>query len=237
MFVGFTSLRQAYNDRREETGLEAPCPNEPEFRAYMLIFDLTNKSVSIPTSELPTVILDHPLVKLAWVLRQASQRNFDSQKEGSKLNAELGMNAINRYIRVMKAGNLPFLFAALVEIRLREMRRSALRAMCRAYPRLRGDPLRVNERGEVVERRMVRIETLVEILGCEEQEEDEGAWDDVHSGNRTREHEVVQIARKFELEVFEDETGPVGVIINIGSPFNGRLNSLNAKGLADKFPR
>jgi len=224
--TGFTSLRQQYNDRREETGLELPCPNEPEFRAYMLIFDLTSKSVSIPTAELPTIILDHPLVKLAWSLRQAAQRNFDSQKEGSKLNAELGMNAINRYLRILRDGNLPFLFACLVEIRLREMRRSALRAMTRTYPRLKGEPVRLNEMGEVVERKMVLVETLAGLLGCEEQEEDESAWDDVPNGDRRRETEVVRIARKFDLEVYEDETGPVGVVINLASPFNGELCAL-----------
>jgi hypothetical protein len=221
-FVGFTSLRQQYNDRREETGLDLPCENEPEFRAYMLIFDLTNKSVSIPISELPSRILDHPLVKIAWSLRQAAQRNFDSQKEGSKLNAELGMNFINRYIRVLRDGNLPFLFACLVEVRLREMRRSILRAMCRSYPRLKTDPVRFNEEGEVVERKMVLVGTLVDVLGCDEQEEDEGAWDDVGLGDRKRDTEVVEIAKRFDLEVYEDVTGPVGVMINLASPFNGQ---------------
>ncbi|OCF38763.1 hypothetical protein I317_07444 [Kwoniella heveanensis CBS 569] len=216
----FTSLRQQYNDRREELGVENPCPNEPEFRAYMLIYDLTSKSVSIPTSELPSFILDHPLVKLAWELRRAAQRNFDSQKEGSKGNAELGMNLINRFVKLLKNQRVPYLLSCLLEIRLREMRRSAIRALTRTYPRLRQDPIRVNEVGEVVERRMVLIKTLDKILGCEEQEQEESAWDDIDPVSNSADQEAVDISRKFGLEVYHDVNGPVGVLINLGAPYN-----------------
>ncbi|WVR07384.1 hypothetical protein IAU60_004425 [Kwoniella sp. DSM 27419] len=218
----FTSLRQHYNDRREELGLDAPCPNEPEFRAYMLIYDLTSKSVSIPTSELPSFILDHPLVKLAWELRRAAQRNFDSQKEGSKSNAELGMNLVNRFVRLLKQQKVPYLLSCLLEIRLREMRRSAVRALTRIYPRLRAEPIRVNEMGEVVERRMILIKTLDKILGCEEQEEDESAWDDIVPIPRDQDKEAADIVKRFGMEVYEepDGSGPVGALINLGAPYN-----------------
>ncbi|RXK40216.1 hypothetical protein M231_02490 [Tremella mesenterica] len=216
----FTSLRQQYNDRREETGLEMPCPNEPEFRAYMLIFDLAHKSVSIPIAELPQVILDHPLVKIAWNIRNTAQRNFDSQKEGSKLNAELGSNLITQYVRLLKDKRVPFLLACLVEIRLREMRRSALRSLNRTYPRLRTEPIRVNEAGEVVERKMVLISTLEQLLGCEEQESEDSAWDDVERGDGKPSTEVVEIVQRFGLEVYNGPQGPIGALINSGAPFN-----------------
>ena len=219
--TGFTSLRQQYNDRREESGVEMPCSNEPEFRAYMLIFDLASKSVSIPTAELPAAIIDHPLVKLAWEIRKAAQRNFDSQKEGSKANAELGSNLITRFVRLMKARRVPFLMSCLVEIRLREIRRSALRALNRTYPRLRGEPVRLNESGEVVERRMVLLKTLDQMLGCEQQEAEESAWDDVLPADRSSDAEAVDVVKKFELEVYSDQTGPVGALINAGAWFNG----------------
>ncbi len=198
-----------------------PCPNEPEFRAYMLIFDLANKSVSIPCAELPAVILDHPLVKLAWEIRNAAQRNFDSQKEGSKLNAELGANLINRFVRLLRHGKIPYLMACLVEVRLREMRRSALRALTRAFPRLRNDPVRVNEAGEVVERRMLLLDTLVKILGCEEQDSEETAYDDVDEVSRRPVDESISIVRRFEVDVYGDASVPVGAMVNSGSPFNG----------------
>lgn len=217
----FTSLRQQYNDRREELGVDLPCPNEPEFRAYMLIFDLANKSVSIPAAELPAVILDHPLVQLAWQIRQAAQRNFDSQKEGSKLNAELGANMITRFIRLVKQQKAPFLLSCLVEIRLREMRRSAIRALTRTYPRLKTEAIRVNEAtGEVTERRMVLIPTLDRLLGAEEQELDDPAWDDIIPVSKNPDDEAVAVVERFGIQVYKDNTGPVGALINLSAPYN-----------------
>jgi hypothetical protein len=222
LILGFVSLRQHYNDRREESGLDMPCPNEPEFRAYMLLFDLANKSVSIPTAELPAAILDSPLVKTAWEIRRAAQRNFDSQKEGSKLNSELGANLINRFVKLLKQDKVPYLMSCLIEIRLRDMRRSAIRAMSRAFPRLRTDPIRLNDEGVVVERKMVLLRTLDTILGCEEQEDEQPAYDDVEEASRDPDVEAVNVVKKLGVEVYDDEMGPVGALINIGSPFNGQ---------------
>lgn len=198
-----------------------PCPNEPEFRAYMLIFDLAAKSVSIPSAELPAVILDHSIVKLAWEIRKAAQRNFDSQKEGSKFNAELGANLITRFVRLLRQGRVPYLMACLVEVRLREMRRSAMRALTRTYPRLRSEAIRTNEAGEVVERRMMLFSTLDSILGCEEQDLEEAAYDDVDEVSTRPVDEAVSIARRFETEIYDDGSGPVGALISLGGPFNG----------------
>ncbi|ORX38670.1 SAC3/GANP/Nin1/mts3/eIF-3 p25 family-domain-containing protein [Kockovaella imperatae] len=216
----FTSLRQHYNDRREELGTDLPCSNEPEFQAYMLIFNLADKSVAIPTSELPSVILDHPLVKIAWEIRRTAQRNFDTQKEGSKSNAEYGANMINLFVRLLQQPKFPYLLSCLVEVRLREMRRSALRALTRTYPRLRSDPLRYNDQGEVVERRMVLIQTLDKILGCEEQEDEETAYDDIEPVSRSSDEEAVNVVTKFELDVFPDVKQAIGALINLGSTFN-----------------
>ncbi|KAE8542713.1 hypothetical protein D1P53_001495 [Cryptococcus gattii VGV] len=222
----FTSLRQQYNDRREESGLDMPCAHEPEFRAYMLIYDLTSKSISIPTSELPPSILSHPLVKIAWEIRRCAQRNFDSQKEGSKHNAELGMNNIRRFIKLLSSPKVPYLLACLVEIRLREMRRSALRAMTRAYPRLKTEPIRMNEKGQVVERRMVLVETLNKILGCMTPDATPSAWDDVPTRSAAEldpDNESESICRRFNIPLFPpDNEGREkrGALINLGTPFD-----------------
>lgn len=223
---GFTSLRQHYNDRREESGLDMPCAHEPEFRAYMLIYDLTSKSISIPTSELPPSILSHPLVKIAWEIRRCAQRNFDSQKEGSKHNAELGMNNIRRFVKLLSSPKVPYLLACLVEIRLREMRRSALRAMTRAYPRLKTEPIRMNEKGQVVERRMVLVETLNKILGCMTPDSTPSAWDDVPTRSAAEldpDNESETICSRFNIPLFPpDNEGREkrGALINLGTPFD-----------------
>lgn len=103
------------------------------------------------------------------------------------------------------------------------MRRSALRALTRTYPRLRTEPIRYGENGQVVERKMVLIKDLVDILGCEEQEDEPSAWDgeDVMDVSKRPEDEAVNIVKTFGFEVYADETGVVGALINQGALFNG----------------
>lgn len=222
MCLGFTSLRQHYNDRREETGLETPCPNEPEFQAYMLIFDLCGKSTAIQTSELPSQILDHPVVKLAWEIRKAAQRNFDSQKEGSKHNAELGANLVTRFTRLLKQTNMPYLLSCLVEIRLRDLRRSTLRSMVKSYyPPKGGVIVKQNDQGEVVETRLIKWDLLDELLGCEVQEEEESAFDDVVPVIKTPDAEALNVVKNFELQCHPETGAPVGAIIHQAATFNG----------------
>jgi len=189
----------------------------------MLLWNLSQKSVSIPTAELPSVILDQPIVQIAWKLRNAAQRNYDTQKEGSKGNAERGINFIARYVQLLKASDVPFLLACIGEIRLREMRRSALRALTKTYNSLKGKPpIRTNETGEVVERRMMLLSTLHRVIGCDEQEQEESAWDDVFPIGNSQDEEAIKVAERFDLEVYEDETGPVGVLLNASASFNGK---------------
>lgn len=216
----FVSLRQHYNDRREELQTDLPCANEPEFRAYMLIFDLTQNSTSIPTAELPAVIMDHPLVQLAWQIRQAAQRNFDSQKEGQKSNSEYGSNMITRFVRLLKQQKVPYLLSCLVEIRLREMRRSAIRALTITYRPVKGDPVRTNELGQVIERKMVLIKTLDRLLGAEEQEEEGPAWDDIDSLSKDPDDESAAVVERFGLKIHAENGEIVGALINQAGGFN-----------------
>ena len=216
----FVTLRQLYNDRREETRQDVPSVNEPEFRAYMLIYDLAQKSTAILTSELPSAILDNPLVKIAFGLHRAAQRNFDSQKEGSKFNAELGLNMITRFIKLLKQPNVPFLLSALVEVRLREIRRSALRALKINYLPLRSEPMVYGQNGQK-DYRMVLLDQLNRLLGCEEQETEDPAFDDVEPITRSQEQEACDIARRFGVELYEEGGKPVGALLNRGTAFNG----------------
>lgn len=218
----FVSLRQHYNDRREELQVDLPCPNEPEFRAYMLIFDLASKSVSIPTAELPAAVLDHPLVQLAWQIRQAAQRNFDLQKEGSKLNAEYGANLITRFVRLLKQQRVPYLLSCLVEVRLRDIRRSALRALMSTYGKLKPDqtPARTNSQGQVLDYRMILINSLDRILGAEEQEQEEPAWDDVDPVSKDPDDESAAVVERFGVKVYNEGGAIIGALINKGTPYN-----------------
>jgi len=92
--------------------------------------------------------------------------------------------------------------------------------MTRTYPRLKTEPTRMNDAGEVVERKMVLMDNLTRILGCEEQDQEETAWQDVVPSSRTPVDEAVNIVSKFDLEVWPDKNQPVGSLINLGSVFN-----------------
>jgi len=214
----FTTLRQLYTDQRE---LGSACPNEAEFRAYMLIFDLTQKSTAILTGELPENIADDPLVKAAWDIRAAAQRNFDTQKEGSKQNSELGRNMLTRFAALLAQPDLPFLLSALVEVRLREMRRSELRALRGVYPPFKGDKVVYDERGGIKERRMMDMDLLDKLLGCEEQETEEPAYDDVEPVQRDPDTEARDVAQTFGVEMYEEGGRVTGAVINKASSFNG----------------
>jgi hypothetical protein len=197
---------------REEAGVDMPCPNEPEFRAYMLIFDLTQRGTATACAEVPAVILDHPNVKLAWRLRRTAQRNFDSQKEGSKQNAEYGSNLITAYIRLLKTAQVPFLLSCLAEIRLRELRRSALRAMQMSYLR---------PKDADISRTAIPLGTLASILGCEEQENEPSAWEDVVDVVKDPEAEAASVAQAFGLQIHMENGKPSGVYMARSLPFNG----------------
>ncbi|KIR34896.1 nuclear export factor [Cryptococcus deuterogattii MMRL2647] len=136
------------------------------------------------------------------------------------------MNNIRRFIKLLSSPKVPYLLACLVEIRLREMRRSALRAMTRAYPRLKTEPIRMNEKGQVVERRMVLVETLNKILGCMTPDSTPSAWDDVPTRSAAElipDNESEAICRRFNIPLFPPDNGGSekrGALINLGTPFD-----------------
>lgn len=70
---------------------------------------------------------------------------------------------------------------------------------------------------------MVLLRTLDTILGCEEQEDEEPAYDDVFDVSRSPEDEAVAVARGFDIKVFPDTTSepPAGALVNLGEYFNG----------------
>ncbi len=83
----------------------------------MLIFDLAQKSISIPTAELPERDPGPSTCEARMGDQALRTANFDSQKEGSKHNSELGLNMITRYIKLLKQPKVPYLLSCLVEIR------------------------------------------------------------------------------------------------------------------------
>ena len=214
-------MRQLYEDLAEDYEL----PNRAEMQAYMLLFDLRDKFTAISASQLPSSVFNDPIVKIAFELRKAAQCNFDSQKEGSKDNAELGLNAIKRYTHLLRQPNVPFLLSCLAEIRLRELRRSVLRALRGVYLTVK-DPIVVRD-GTIVEKRMMKVDELVEILGCEVQEEEPSAFDDIKPMTRDQVSEVKSIVESLGFTFVVKDGQPLGALINRGADYKGeRLYSL-----------
>jgi hypothetical protein len=81
----------------------------------------------------------------------------------------------------------------------------------------------------VLERRMVLLGTLAAVLGCEEQEGRASAWEDMEVEDVGRagepEGEAAEVARRFGLEVYEEEGEAIGVVINKSAFFDGECGS------------
>ncbi len=153
---------------------------------------------------LPAPSFNHPLVQLAFDFRALAQRNFDIQKVGSKSNTEIALNWYTRFFKLAKKSSVPFLMACLAHHKVREIRRAALRALQRSYPRGRDDGR------TVAAERYLALDALAQLLGCESAGEAAAAAAGIG----------------FQL-VYADDAGeeaggePIGALINTHEKFNG----------------
>ncbi|KAI5453242.1 actin cytoskeleton and mitosis protein [Naganishia albida] len=125
------SLIELYDDQRLDG---KACRNEPEFRAYQLLSHLNDNEVARTILDLPDEIFTHPHLQLAFTFRSLAQRNFDTQKVGSKYNAEISLNFFSRFFKRVKQREVPFLIACLAHNKFGDVRRAGIRALMRAYP-------------------------------------------------------------------------------------------------------
>ncbi|KAJ9102466.1 hypothetical protein QFC21_002866 [Naganishia friedmannii] len=125
------SLIELYDDQRLDG---RTCSNEPEFRAYQLLSHLNDNEVARTILDLPQDVFNHPYLQLAFTFRALAQRNFDSQKVGSKYNAEISLNFFTRFFKRAKKSDVPFLMACLAHNKFGDIRRAGVRALMRAYP-------------------------------------------------------------------------------------------------------
>ncbi len=212
------TLTHLYDDERVAG---RPCPNEPEFRAYQLMSHLHDNEVANSVLILPYEIFSHSLVQLAFDFRALAQRNFDSQKVGSKSNSETSLNFYTRFFKLAKRPDVPFLMAALAQHKFAEVRRAAMRALAQSYPKTKADDANVvNARGVRVERYMP-LSTLAELLACESEEE------------------AASVAESLDFELVFPEDGPmqnadmpIGVVVNPWETGNGALSVFLAQLLA-----
>ncbi|KAJ9121664.1 hypothetical protein QFC22_002284 [Naganishia vaughanmartiniae] len=167
------SLVELYDDQRLDG---RTCSNEPEFRAYQLLSHLNDNEVARTILDLPQDIFNHSYLQLAFTFRALAQRNFDSQKVGSKYNAEISLNFFTRFFKRAKKSDVPFLMACLAHNKFGDIRRAGVRALMRAYPAPpQGVVLRNGD--DPANARVIPTGVFMKLLQCETEAEAMGIAD------------------------------------------------------------
>ncbi|GHJ87686.1 hypothetical protein NliqN6_4088 [Naganishia liquefaciens] len=161
------SLIELYDDQRLDG---RTCRNEPEFRAYQLLSHLNDNEVARTILDLPNEIFGHPHLQLVFTFRSLAQRNFDTQKVGSKYNAEISLNFFSQYFKRVKKRDVPFLIACLAQTKFGDVRRAGIRALMRAYPAPpQGVVLRPDE--DPLSMRAMPVAVFAKLMGCQDEAE------------------------------------------------------------------
>lgn len=208
------SLIELYEDQRLD-GVESI--NEPEFRAYQILSHLHDQEVARSILALPANIFNHPWVQLAFDFRAFAQRNFDTQKVGSKSNAEISLNFFSRFFKLVKQDEVPFLMACLAHNKFGEIRRAGIRALRSAYARVQQSTLGTS----MMKSKIMYIDIFTKLMGC------------------VSEEEAFQLATTMNLDaVWEsgDTEGPglpLGFLVSAGADFNGEFQDLILLVLGD----
>lgn len=204
------SLIELYDDQRLDGRISR---NEPEFRAYQLLSHLNDNEVARTILDLPNEIFSHPHLQLAFTFRSLAQRNFDTQKVGSKYNAEISLNFFSRFFKRVKKRDVPFLIACLAHNKFGDVRRAGIRALMRAYP---APPQSVVLKSgeDPSSMRAMPMGVFVKLMDCR----DEG--------------EAMAVADALAVEPYFprgidglDPNLPLGFLINTSADFDGMSNS------------
>ncbi|KAI8137919.1 SAC3/GANP/Nin1/mts3/eIF-3 p25 family-domain-containing protein [Fennellomyces sp. T-0311] len=129
------SLMEFYDDLRAE-GISLP--NEGEFRAYHLIYNLRDHELaSRMITTLPPSVQAHPYLKQAFRFYEYSQRNNEimqtSERRNKPENVLAAQNAYAKVFKLVGSAETPFLLACMFEVHFAEVRKGALKAMGRSY--------------------------------------------------------------------------------------------------------
>ena len=128
------SLRDLYDDCSAQ---DVTCENEPEFRAYYLVFHAQDPSImeTLQRSWKPSLWKDSDEVRTAVSLVEALQNTQDFHgplKEGPSLAAS---GAYHAYFRIVEDPSVSYTMACFAECHFATIRRSILRSVTRALAR------------------------------------------------------------------------------------------------------
>jgi hypothetical protein len=172
---------------------------------------LNDNEVARTILDLPDEIFNHPHLQLAFTFRSLAQRNFDTQKVGSKYNADISLNFFSRFFKRVKGRDVPFLIACLAHNKFGDVRRAGIRALMRAYPAPpQGVILKNGE--DPSSMRAMPMGVFVKLLACRD------------------EREAMTIADSLAVEPYFprgidglDPNVPLGFLINTSADFDGEL--------------
>ncbi|KAL9014595.1 MAG: hypothetical protein Q9173_000760 [Seirophora scorigena] len=138
------SLMYYYDDSRHK--LESP--NEPEFRAYCIIFEIQDQRPDLEdrAQGWPPDILKHARVQTAFKLYAAAANSSDAQGplRPQAPNAIAQANS-TLFFDVVQSPSVPYLMACVAEIYFNKVRRTALDTIWRVYKVKRGGKGKVED--------------------------------------------------------------------------------------------
>ncbi|KAL8972640.1 MAG: hypothetical protein Q9197_002686 [Variospora fuerteventurae] len=138
------SLIYYYDDSRHKL----ISPNEPEFRAYCIIFEIQDQRPDLEdrAQNWPPEILRHTQVQTALKLYAAAANSSDAQGplRPQAPNAIAQANSL-RFFDIVQSPAVPYLMACVAEIYFNKVRRTALDTIWRVYKVKRGGKGKVED--------------------------------------------------------------------------------------------
>ena len=162
------SLMYYYDDSRHKL----VSPNEPEFRAYCIIFEIQDQRPDLEdrAQNWPPSILKDRRVQTALNLYAAAANTSDAQGPlRPQVTNAIAQANTSRFFGLIESPAVPYLMACVAEIYFNKVRQTALDTIWRAYKVRRGG------RGKVED---WTLDDLTETLGFDDEQETQAYCED-----------------------------------------------------------
>ncbi|KAJ1919663.1 actin cytoskeleton and mitosis protein [Mycoemilia scoparia] len=120
------TLMSFYNDARDQN---ITCPNEGEFRAYLLVVDAGNPATLLQIEKLPRDVFMSPILQKTLKLCRYSSTNNNLKAKHWMANHYAPQSLFSEFFREISKESTPYLLACLFETRFVKIRRCALHAI------------------------------------------------------------------------------------------------------------
>ena len=124
------TLSEIYDDVRASAG---ECPNEAEFRAYILLSKIRDPQYDRGIQELPQHIFQDERVQLAICFRRIMSNSTYSER--GHIRTESCLNLFSRFFELLQSPKVPFLMSSFLQIYVNEVRFYAMKALSLSFNR------------------------------------------------------------------------------------------------------